>query len=94
MPYHTWVDLLEKSGLGLTADEEVYAARSNPALKLVDFFKAVDKKKSTSADVSGMPKLDITVARTVSQYLDTLAPLSTETLRGWIHTWRESGFLP
>ena len=92
VPYDTWFALLKKSGEGLTPDAEVEAARSNPALKLMEFLTQAELRQDTG-EAMCLPKLDLSTAMAMSQSLRTLPPLPTNIVHNWIRHWGVSGFL-
>ncbi|KAJ3535272.1 hypothetical protein NM688_g7002 [Phlebia brevispora] len=92
VPYDMWYALLKKSGEGLAADEEVEALRKNPALKLMAYF-AYANIRADSVQAMGMPKLDMSAARTVSTSLRELEPLPEDIVLEWIQYWRSTDLL-
>lgn len=90
VPYDVWFALLKRSGETCIADVE---ARSNPALKLMDFFTQAELR-SNSGEAMCLPKLSIATAMETSESLRALQPLPGDVVRGWLRQWRASGFLP
>lgn len=89
VPYNVWFGLLKKSGDRL---QQVEAAQENPGLKLLEFFRQANVNVE-SAEAMGIPKLDMTVALTVSPYLREMGELEKASMQVWVKHWRESGLL-
>ena len=92
MTFDAWLCALEKSGEGLSAEDEVQATRENPALKLLSFFaQGTGDRGSTGA--FGIQALDVTNARKASRTLNDLPPLAEGDVMNWLSYWRRIGFL-
>jgi len=75
VPYHQWVDALERSA---TKTEDV---GRNPAIKLLDFFKGLEQQAGKS--------LQLETKETVksSKTLAGLRPVSPEWISIWMKQW-------
>lgn len=94
VPYQEWLDLLEKSGAGLDANSEVEALRNNPALRILDFFRAAKEEKSPkSQEVMGLPLLDVSQAQKDSPTLAALNAIAGDAVDGSLAFWKRVGFL-
>lgn len=87
-----WFSALEKSGEGLSAENEVEMVRENPALKLLSFF-AQGTGKRGSAGAFGIQALDNSKALAASRTLNELPPLTGEDVLSWLSYWRRTAFL-
>lgn len=92
--YDEWVTRLEKSGDGLTADEEVEVMRLNPALKVIDTF-IQGRATTSSPEAMGLPQLAVTQAEKVSPSLaaERLPQLTVQDALRWVAYWKSIGFL-
>lgn len=98
IPYGDWLARLEASAQapGVT---EVEAARQNPALLLLDSFRAYDSGVAADIfagrDAMGVVKMDSTHAVRVAPALSEmhLEPLGKKDVESWVNYWRETGFL-
>lgn len=98
IPYKTWLFRLEEFSLNKTIlEEDLY--RKLPALKLLDFFRAVHHREvrisqaqndsfPQSGEAFGLPGLAVDHALEVSQSLRTLPPLSGVDVENWLSYWR------
>lgn len=84
VPYAEWVQSLQKSGEGLDAKQEATALRTNPALRLLDFFTDVDAE--LHGEALGVPIMDLTKAVEVAPALnaDNLPQLSEADVSKWV----------
>ena len=92
VPFDEWLSALEKSGEGLSAEDEVQMTLDNPGLKLLSFF-AQGTGKSGSTGAFGIQALDVSNARKASRTLDELPPLTDDVPLKWLAYWRRTGFL-
>lgn len=97
VPYDEWVARLEKSGEGLSADEEVETMRLHPALKIIDMFiqGRTTAAISASKEAMGLPLLETTQAQNVSPSLapERLLQLTSEDALRWMAYWNRIGYL-
>ena len=95
--YDEWVSKLERSGDGLTADEEVEVMRHNPALKIIDMFINTRTTSVTrsSGEAMGLPQLEVSEAQRSSPSLsaEQLPKLAAEDALRWVAYWKATGFL-
>ena len=87
VPYPEWLAALEQSG-GQSPDVE--KMRDNPALRLLDFYRAVDLRKER--EPLGIVHLDTTKARRIAPALD-LPELGADYVEKWLKAWKEAGFI-
>ena len=96
VPYSEWLDRLE-ADLGDPSYAGMDALAANPALRLMDMFRALnnDSPPSNGRDAMGTPKLSNTLAIQSSPSLarNGLMPLTEEDALGWLAYWRKKGFL-
>ena len=89
VPYSEWLSRLEESSAKEFADE-VDAMQANPALQLLDLFRA-----QRGRGRSGLPpRLSTTEAEKAFKELMHMRALGSEDAKRWIAAWRASGFLP
>ena len=97
VPYATWLRALEAS-LADDSDSEVDAMRANPALRLLDFFRAqtaeIEGRMPEGKEPMGVVQLATNVGERTSAELARIPPLDAETSMAWVAAWRKSGFLP
>lgn len=92
--YDEWMDRLEKSGRGLSAESEVEMMRHNPALKIFDFFKDAQHGADRSPEAMGLPMMDVTEAQKSAPSLRKLPLMSGRDAMNWVGYWRRIGFMP
>jgi hypothetical protein len=96
VPYAEWLDRLE-ADLTDPSHSEVEAATANPALRLMDMFRAYRNgaPRSEAREAMGVPKLQTTQAVRVSPALrrENLPPLGKEDALRWLHYWQRAGLL-
>ncbi|KAI0700690.1 acetyl-CoA synthetase-like protein [Cerioporus squamosus] len=85
--YSTWLSALERSA---AASED--AMRENPALRLLDFFRA--QTFSLEKEPLGVVRLSTENAERTSAELAGLPQLRKDISVSWMNAWRKSGFLP
>ncbi|KAM5543804.1 hypothetical protein V8D89_002421 [Ganoderma adspersum] len=88
VPYSEWLTGLEQCAAEGSAGE-VDAMRANPALRLLDFFRA----QGTACSEPGV-RLSTTRAEQSSGELARMPELTPEDAKRWVAAWRASGFLP
>ena len=97
VPYATWLRALEAS-LADDSDSEVDAMRANPALRLLDFFRAqtseTEGRVLEGKEPMGVVRLATDVGERTSAELARMPPLDAKTSMAWVAAWRKSGFLP
>ncbi|OSC98632.1 acetyl-CoA synthetase-like protein [Trametes coccinea BRFM310] len=91
--YEQWVSALQNS-VSRGEEAEVELLKANPALRLLDFFKAV-KQSEGSADREplGMVYLSTEKSTKVSRTLAHLPQLDADRAKKWVLAWKKSGFL-
>ena len=92
VPYDQWVGTLESSVEQGTA-QEVEAMRLNPALRLLQFFKAQSNAMTPDKEAMGLVFISTDKAVRVSESLARMPQLDGERARMWLAAWRKSGFL-
>ncbi len=88
--YADWLKSLEE-GAGDHAEDEVEKLRANPALRLLDFFRAPCSSREQEA-IGGV-ELFTEIAEKVSDTLRHLPELGVNDVRRWMKGWEASGFL-
>ena len=86
--YSEWLSKLEECA-GEGSADEVDGMRANPALRLLDFFRA----QRDGGRSNPIPRLSTTEAEKASQELALMQELSKEDAKRWVAAWRVSGFL-
>lgn len=102
VPYPEWLSTLQaKSQLpndkpaSEQEDEgemDLEALRTNPALRLLSFFRSADMRPGLEA--IGLARLEVRKALEASSTLEGIAQVGEENVRMWVAAWRASGFLP
>ena len=96
VPYAEWLDRLE-ADLANPSRSEVEAATANPALRLIDMFRAYRNgaPKSEAREAMGVPKLQTSQAVKASPALrkENLSPLGKEDALRWLRYWQRAGLL-
>jgi hypothetical protein len=96
VPYAEWLDRLE-ADLAAPSRSEVEAATANPALRLIDMFRAYRNgaPRSEAREAMGVPKLQTTQAVKTSPALrrENLSPLGKEDALKWLRYWQRAGLL-
>lgn len=87
MSYSEWVSRLE-------AANTVKAAEKNSALRLLDFYKAIDRAYD-GPEAAGFPTLSMDAAKRVCPMLadQNLKPVGPEDAKKWLSYWRSVGAL-
>lgn len=90
VPHTEWLAALEQCAVeGDSADQvDVDAMRENPALRLLDFFRA------QGGGVGSGAHLSTAEAEQISEELARMPELTPGDARRWVAAWRASGFLP
>ncbi|TFY80855.1 hypothetical protein EWM64_g3157 [Hericium alpestre] len=87
-----WLGTLEDS-MNDTSVSLVEQMQRNPALRLIDFYRAV--RVGPNWEPVGVARLGTDKAVSVSETLrERAAPLGAENARKWVSAWRKSRFLP
>ena len=86
VPYTTWLAALEGS-----AEGKEDAARENPALRLLDFFRSFAQRNEKP--LLGLWQLETKQAVEASETLARMPQLEEVDVRRWVAAWRTSGFL-
>ncbi|KAI1786493.1 acetyl-CoA synthetase-like protein [Ganoderma leucocontextum] len=86
VPYATWLAALESS-----AEGSLDAARENPALRLLDFFRS--SAEGNEKPPLGLWRLATKKAVEASETLARMPQLEEADVRRWVAAWRTSGFL-
>lgn len=88
VPYAQWLTALEHAGAG----GGVEAMRANPALRLLDFFRARAVVRP-GCEALGTAILATEGACAASATLREMPPLGETEARRWVEAWKASGFL-
>ncbi|KAM5543840.1 hypothetical protein V8D89_002457 [Ganoderma adspersum] len=86
VPYSQWLAALEKCAAEGSRDE-VDTMRTNPALRLLDFFRV-------QSGSNGGARLSSAKAQQTSEELAQMPELTRDDTKRWVAAWRASGFLP
>ncbi|KAH9903318.1 acetyl-CoA synthetase-like protein [Cubamyces lactineus] len=89
--YQAWLPALEASTCGVGDADEVKLMKANPALRIIDFFRAL--KQSPDHEPLGIVYLSSEKATKVSETLARMSALDAGRARKWLAAWRKSGFL-
>lgn len=92
VPLHEWFETLEATAHAGSMDEVEDAMRTNPALRLLDFFRARVGRKGTSFTGAVLSTEESERASSVLHALPALDGRGESTR--WVAAWRASGFLP
>ena len=92
VPYAKWLSALEGS-VEQGSAEEVEAMRLNPALRLLEFYKAQATTMTPDREAMGLVFISTDKAVQVSESLARLPQLDGERARMWLAAWKKSGFL-
>ncbi|KAI9058948.1 acetyl-CoA synthetase-like protein [Trametes sanguinea] len=92
VPYPEWLSALEKSVGGKDGMTDVKLMKANPALRILDFFKAL-KMGEPDREPLGIVYLSTEKATKASETLANLPLLNAESARGWLAAWKDSGFI-
>lgn len=86
--YSAWLRKLEHT-------ESTNSATNNPALRLIDFYRAIDKVDVTRLEVAGAPKLATIEAREESSVLGNpeIQRVGVKDVQKWLESWRSLGLL-
>ncbi|KAI0746343.1 acetyl-CoA synthetase-like protein [Daedaleopsis nitida] len=93
VPYAEWLEALERSASEEGSADEMEAMRANPALRLLDFFRAQSSVNGKEAMGPGGVQLSTEKAVRASETLANLPKLGPEDSRRWLAAWRASGFM-
>ncbi|OBZ79958.1 L-aminoadipate-semialdehyde dehydrogenase large subunit [Grifola frondosa] len=97
--YTAWLDLLEESNKELEKGEVLTkeVANQNPALLLLDFFRAIGSVGDDAySEAMGLARLSVAEAQRVCRGLkdENIVPLGAEDVGRWLAYWKSVGFLP
>ena len=94
VPYKTWLEGLERiyAETGSDPAEIEKAFADVPALRLMDFFRAV--KEDPDLEPLGMCHLDSEKAQANSKILREVEQIGAKDAEKWVAFWKKSGFLP
>lgn len=90
IPYQDWLTRLEESAGNsgnITGDD------SNPALRLLQYFRGLEVGNNPSKEALGLPKLSVVEGTRASASLRAAEPLTTMNVASWINSWERAGFL-
>ncbi|KAF8530083.1 putative polyketide synthase [Hysterangium stoloniferum] len=88
-PYEEWLRTLEASASAAVCGSE----DSNPALRLLYYFKALEVGTNDAKEALGLPKLSVTEAIKASSALRDADQLTTMDAAYWVNNWENVGFL-
>jgi hypothetical protein len=89
---------LEKSREAIangSVEVEAEAIRSNPALRLIDFFRGASMGVDLDKEAMGLPRLSLDQAKKASQTLrdENLSQIGVEDVNQWLRYWKSIGLL-
>ena len=87
VPYGEWLSALEA-----VAESDPEAARENPAVRLLAYFRATAPTNTKTS--RGLYQLDTAKAVAASETLANMPELGEADAKRWVAAWRASGFLP
>jgi hypothetical protein len=90
VPYNQWVASLEKQAVSPTAK----TSQSNPALRLLDFFRYTAHRKNTDNFLEPELSLAKTLQESPTLRSTIAKPLKDRDVGKWIAYWRSIGFIP
>ncbi|OSD00953.1 acetyl-CoA synthetase-like protein [Trametes coccinea BRFM310] len=90
--YEEWFSALERSISAGSNEDALTLLRSNPALRLVDFFKGM-KASPERREPFGTVYMSTEKSTCVSKTLANLAVIDEVWVKSWLAAWRQSGFL-
>ena len=99
VPYAEWFAALEEAQHALQSGSMDAATvektlRDNPALRLVDLFRAgKDQEKHENYEPPGITRLSTEKAFSVSGSLRNAESMNEENVKQWISAWKKSGFI-
>lgn len=96
--YAEWLSRLEKEAQaisGLSAEAEAAAIQSNPALRLISFYRRASMNGGSSMEAMGTQILSLEDAKKASVTMrdENLKQLGSENVKRWLAYWRSTGFL-
>ena len=92
VPYPEWLAALEKTAGTEGSDHAIEAMTKNPALRLLDFFRAGGNTVD-GVEPLGLPYLSTEKAQSVSKTLRTIPPIGELEVKAWVAAWQAVGFL-
>ncbi len=90
--YDEWLAALVRTAGAEGSVQAVDAMQKNPALRLLDFFRAGRNVKE-GFEPLGLPHLSTEKARRASETLATMPAIGGAEAKAWVAAWRAVGFL-
>lgn len=93
VPFAEWVERLAKSAHDFGEGREAEMAKSNPALRLLSFFRS--GVSAQSAEAFGAIRMDTSQAVIAAESFkeERLPQLSADGARSWLNYWRTTNFM-
>lgn len=91
--YEDWLARLEYSAGSIGAGSRNSEEDSNPALRLLYYFRALEVSNNVAKEALGLPKLSVLEGTKVSTTLRDALPLNDMDVAHWINGWEKAGFL-
>ena len=91
--YEDWLTRLEDSAGSMGASANKSGVESNPALRLLYYFRALEVGTNVSKEALGLPKLSILEGAQVSAAMRDVRSLNDMDVAHWINGWETAGFL-
>jgi len=96
--FDEWLNKLESGAKAITAADEVDSLKLNPALRIIDFYRAASAHMRTpnSGEAMGFPTLSMVSAMAASSTLasPSLKCLDCTDVQSWVTYWKSVGYLP
>ncbi|KAI5121945.1 hypothetical protein M0805_002017 [Coniferiporia weirii] len=98
VPYSEWFSALESVHTDLyadapNADDVEKAHHDNPALRLLEFFRAALVNRGDNVEPMGIPKLSCEKAIAASQAMRDARCIGEDNVNKWVASWRKTGFV-
>ena len=90
--YDEWLAALVRTAGAEGSIHAVEAMQKNPALRLLDFFRAGRHVKA-GCEPLGLPHLSTEKAKDASATLATMSAIGETEAKAWVAAWRAVGFL-
>ncbi|KAI1798469.1 acetyl-CoA synthetase-like protein [Ganoderma leucocontextum] len=90
--YDEWLAALVRTAGAEGSDQAIEAMQKNPALRLLDFFRAGRQVKE-GCEPLGLPHLSTEKAKGASATLATMTAIGETEAKAWVTAWRAVGFL-
>jgi hypothetical protein len=93
VPYQDWLTRLEASAGGMSNIIGNPGEDSNPALRLLHYFRGLEVGTNAAKEALGLPRLSVVEGTKASASLRAAEPLTNMDAAHWINSWERTGFL-